>query len=148
MKKLFLIIIVVMMAINFAAAATEYVLVKEGEKITIYNLSSDLNRTWITSSSLMNPTISQLRYSDLPEDLWKLTNAKDGIYDTRLQKMEQQKEDLEEEIALLKDDYARATGKAERGETKFEFLFIVSAALSLIIVILTLKIKRLEKTEA
>lgn len=96
MKK-FIAIVVLFLAVTASAFAAEYVVIKDGQKITIHKVTES-NNTYISTYNLVNPTVSQLSDIGLPDYCWPWINGGDGAYDTRLVKAEQ-------EINVMKANY-------------------------------------------
>jgi hypothetical protein len=87
-------VIAMISVITPAIASGDYIVVKEdGRKITIYNVESNNQYTWLTTYNYVNPTVAQLSETNLPESYWGWTNGEKGVFDTRLEKA---KQDLEE----------------------------------------------------
>lgn len=103
MKKC-IITFVAIVALFSTVAAADYIVVKNGEKITIHQVTTNSNNsyTWVSTYDLVNPTISQLSSIGLPSQYWSWVNGEDGAYDTRLvktgQNLNEMKANYENEV--------------------------------------------------
>jgi hypothetical protein len=136
MKK-FIVVIIAVVALfsSFSAAASEYIIVKEGDRVVIYSLHlSGSNNYYISTNNLVNPTVSQLSGTGLPSHLWGLINGKDGIYDTRLMKAGQ---DLSEMKANYENEaeYSSSLEESNDWHGLYHVISVLVILVALVIII-------------
>lgn len=123
-----------MMFVAINAIASEYIIVRNGEQTTIYDLTIGTNSTnYISTFPLTNPTVDMLKQIGLPGYLWDQLNESDGIYDIRLVECKAQ---LTAANAQLSND----TEYIQELEDARGLYRLVAIALTVIILIMSLVI--------
>jgi hypothetical protein len=144
MKKLIILFLFVVGLLPIASA-TEYFIVKIGNNLTIYQ-AKDYGESnyWgrnvvIDKSEIVTPDDSYFKGLNIPEEEWKVfAQNHNGIYDSRLEKSEKEKESL-------RQDYNKLFGQKSIAEDNIKTLEIVIFIIFASLIFLIIKIFILKK---
>jgi len=138
MKKLFIVLFVI---IGLNTWATDYVIVRNGNQSTIYDITTGSSGTvYLSVFPLTNPSVDMLKQIGLPGYLWSQLNASDGIFDTRLEECKSQ---LNAANAQLSNDTTYIDElESTRGLYRFACVLLTIIIIILSLVIITNKPRR------
>jgi hypothetical protein len=136
MRQLF---IALFMSLAINAIASDYVIIRAGEEVRVYEINVSSNgTTYLTIYPLKNPSVDMLRNMNLPKELWGQMEGVDGIYDTRLVEANNQ---LMLANQLVDGDREYIQELRDRAEWFKLWLIAVSVISALVIFIMTMNMK-------
>jgi hypothetical protein len=99
----FIILLIVSLSLTSTVSAKETLIVKKNKTVYFFQIENNNEpNMFIISDVFVNPTVSDLVTLETPEAAWNIINrVKDGIFDTRINKLEEQLASTKEENKKL-----------------------------------------------
>lgn len=106
-----LILVLVLCLFSTLTNAKEFILIKEGEKVNVYEYGTRSNDyTYVYRYNFVNPTIENLNGIDFPKEYWYMLKSNTIVFSSETNSLVNRNRNLSQEVNMLEDqvrDYER-----------------------------------------
>jgi len=153
MKKIIYFVAIFSLILSFTAKAEgekQSFIIKNDQTVTVYQITDlgadnyGYQNARIEVSNFTNPTVSDLRVSEAPEEAWPMcSKSENGFYSSEVSKITKENKELKDEIEYLKEDKINLESNISWNKLIYFFLAVVIIIMTIFLFSQNKKIKYL-----
>lgn len=154
MKKIIYFVAIFSLVLSFIAQAEEEkqsLIIKNGQNVIVYQITDigtdnyGYQNARIEVSNFTNPTVSDLRISEAPEEAWPMcSKSENGFYSSEVSKITKENKELKDEIENLKEDKSNLEQNILWNKIIYFWLILTIIIMAIFLISQIKKIKNLQ----